>query len=480
MHAALEGIGRWRADAVEENADALLSADRQRQLVGRNRKRRGSVRPNVWRRGRSGDERLGARRARAATFIAPTPRKKSRMASLFFASLSAIARLASPRLPVPRLPSAVARNSRLLSPPQTNNNPNFSPQRGRALVDAVKAAAPIAEVVEAGGVDVMRLGSTTKARCPFHGGGTERTPSMALNEEAGTYYCFACGASGDQLSFMQEHEGLSFREAVEVLAERYDVPLTADFGRGGGGGGAASKADDKRSRALRAHQLAAEFYSSRLRTAPTPRRAPRCCAGGTARARARSPTASASATRRRRRICRRADRAPARRRPHRRRARRRRALAAAVRPKGRADRRPLRRPADDPDLGPQGRGRRLWRAHPRRRRRRLRRLVRGGQVHQLGRVARLQEARDAVRRPPRARRRARRRRGRRRRGATSTRSPSTPPASPTPSPASAPRSRRRSCWRRRRSRRRGSASCSTSTATRRAPTPSPASPHRTC
>ena len=66
---------------------------------------------------------------------------------------------------------------------------------------------------------------------------------------------------------MQEHEGLSFREAVEVLAERYDVPLTADFGRGGGGGGAASKADDERSRALLAHQLAAEFYSSRLRTA---------------------------------------------------------------------------------------------------------------------------------------------------------------------------------------------------------------------
>ena len=129
------------------------------------------------------------------------------MASLFFASLSAIARLASPRLPVPRLPSAVARNSRLLCATATNNNPNFSPQRGRALVDAVKAAAPIAEVVEAGGVDVMRLGSTTKARCPFHGGGTERTPSMALNEEAGTYYCFACGASGDQLSFMQEHEG---------------------------------------------------------------------------------------------------------------------------------------------------------------------------------------------------------------------------------------------------------------------------------
>ena len=189
------------------------------------------------------------------------------MASLFFASLSAIARLASPRLPVPRLPSAVARNSRLLCAATTNNNPNFSPQRGRALVDAVKAAAPIAEVVSEHGVDVMRLGSTTKARCPFHGGGTERTPSMALNEEAGTYYCFACGASGDQLSFMQEHEGLSFREAVEVLAERYDVPLTADFGRGGGGGGAASKADDKRSRALLAHQLAAEFYSSRLRTA---------------------------------------------------------------------------------------------------------------------------------------------------------------------------------------------------------------------
>ena len=119
---------------------------------------------------------------------------------------------------------------------------------------------------------------------------------MALNEEAGTYYCFACGASGDQLSFMQEHEGLSFREAVEVLAERYDVPLTADFGRGGGGGGGVEGGRQALARAARA-----PARRRVLQLAAAPADAAPCATllrGRYGARAARSPTASASATRR--------------------------------------------------------------------------------------------------------------------------------------------------------------------------------------
>ena len=145
---------------------------------------------------------------------------------------------------------------------------------------------------------------------------------------------------------------MSFREAVELLAERYDVLLRSTWPRRRRRG---PGADDKRSRALLAHQLAAEFYQSRLRTADA---AP-CATLLRGRYGARSALANRFA------LARRAARAaeltrPARCRPHGRRARRR-YLAAAVRPKGRAGRRPLRRPSDDPDMGPQGRGRRLWR-----------------------------------------------------------------------------------------------------------------------
>lgn len=54
-----------------------------------------------------------------------------------------------------------------------------------------------------------------KGCCPFH---NEKTPSFTLNNQKGFYYCFGCGAKGDAISFLQEHDNLSFMEAVEQLA----------------------------------------------------------------------------------------------------------------------------------------------------------------------------------------------------------------------------------------------------------------------
>jgi len=51
--------------------------------------------------------------------------------------------------------------------------------------------------------------------CPFHKAGTEKTAS--LNTKNNFYYCFACGATGDTIKFLQETRGLGFREAVESL-----------------------------------------------------------------------------------------------------------------------------------------------------------------------------------------------------------------------------------------------------------------------
>jgi DNA primase len=59
--------------------------------------------------------------------------------------------------------------------------------------------------------------------CPFH---DERTPSFSVDPSAGLYYCFGCQAGGDIFTFLQEKEGLEFKEAVELLAERYGVELS--------------------------------------------------------------------------------------------------------------------------------------------------------------------------------------------------------------------------------------------------------------
>ncbi|HWH12448.1 MAG TPA: DNA primase [Solirubrobacteraceae bacterium] len=85
-------------------------------------------------------------------------------------------------------------------------------------------------------VDMVDLiGSRTELRragverftglCPFH---DERTPSFSVSPIKKAYYCFGCGAAGDPISFVRELDGLDFREALEFLADRYNVALETE------------------------------------------------------------------------------------------------------------------------------------------------------------------------------------------------------------------------------------------------------------
>ncbi|KAL1530248.1 hypothetical protein AB1Y20_001163 [Prymnesium parvum] len=86
-----------------------------------------------------------------------------------------------------------------------------------ALAD-LKAKVDLRTVARASGLSLDERGF---AYCPFHGEGKERTPSLKV--DINKYHCFACDESGDVIKFVQEQEGLSFREAVEKLSEEYGV-----------------------------------------------------------------------------------------------------------------------------------------------------------------------------------------------------------------------------------------------------------------
>ena len=58
--------------------------------------------------------------------------------------------------------------------------------------------------------------------CPFH---DERTPSFGIDPVQKVYHCFGCQASGDLFTFVQETEGVDFKGALELLAERSGVEL---------------------------------------------------------------------------------------------------------------------------------------------------------------------------------------------------------------------------------------------------------------
>ena len=74
-------------------------------------------------------------------------------------------------------------------------------------------------------VPLKRAGVAWKGLCPFH---DEKTPSFTVNKASKHYHCFGCGAHGDSVAFLMEHERLEFKQALEFLSERFGVPLELD------------------------------------------------------------------------------------------------------------------------------------------------------------------------------------------------------------------------------------------------------------
>ncbi|WP_260923530.1 DNA primase [Novosphingobium sp. 9] len=72
-------------------------------------------------------------------------------------------------------------------------------------------------------VRLQKAGREHRACCPFH---NENSPSFYVNDEKGFYHCFGCGAHGDAIRWMTDHQGLAFMDAVKELAGEagMDVP----------------------------------------------------------------------------------------------------------------------------------------------------------------------------------------------------------------------------------------------------------------
>lgn len=96
----------------------------------------------------------------------------------------------------------------------------------KSSIDRLLQTIDIVEVISSY-VDLRKSGSNYMACCPFH---EERSASFSVNQIKGFYHCFGCGASGDSIKFVMEFEKLSFVEALEKLAHRFNVALEHDKG----------------------------------------------------------------------------------------------------------------------------------------------------------------------------------------------------------------------------------------------------------
>lgn len=96
---------------------------------------------------------------------------------------------------------------------------NASPMS--STTEKIKERLSIEEVVGTY-LKLERSGKNLRAKCPFH---NEKTPSFFVSPDRGTYYCFGCSAKGDIFTFIEEYEGLDFRGALKLLADRAGVEI---------------------------------------------------------------------------------------------------------------------------------------------------------------------------------------------------------------------------------------------------------------
>ncbi len=125
----------------------------------------------------------------------------------------------------------------------------------REVIDEIRIGNDIVDVI-GDYVKLNKRGSSYVGLCPFH---KEKTPSFNVNSENQFYHCFGCGASGNVISFVMEHEGYSFVDAIKFLADRinYDMPeisYSEEY----------NKKREIKQKLYEVHKVAARFYYDSL------------------------------------------------------------------------------------------------------------------------------------------------------------------------------------------------------------------------
>ena len=125
-------------------------------------------------------------------------------------------------------------------------------------IEKVRATADLYDIVSA---TVSLKPSGTGAYvglCPFH---DEKTPSFSVRPALGVWHCFGCGLGGDVFCYVEHQENVDFRDAVELLADKYHIELHYDQSNA-----KKEHTGSKRARLLEANEAAQEFFVSQLMT----------------------------------------------------------------------------------------------------------------------------------------------------------------------------------------------------------------------
>ncbi len=123
------------------------------------------------------------------------------------------------------------------------------------FIEQVKDQADIVDIIRQY-VPLKKSGTRFLGLCPFH---HDRSPSLNVTPQMGIYKCFACGAGGDVLRFVQDYEKIDFIDALKSVAERSGLSLPEDLGKGESSG-----EREKSSLILKANSVAGAYYRKQL------------------------------------------------------------------------------------------------------------------------------------------------------------------------------------------------------------------------
>ena len=120
-------------------------------------------------------------------------------------------------------------------------------------IEKTRQAADIVEVVSSY-VDLKQRGRNFLGLCPFH---SDTKPSLTVSPEKQIYKCFSCNAGGNAFQFVMEMESIEFPDAVQKLADSFNITLEIT-------GGDSKKFKDLKSQLLEIHELASSYYEENL------------------------------------------------------------------------------------------------------------------------------------------------------------------------------------------------------------------------
>ncbi|MBM7062240.1 DNA primase [Pseudomonas sp. UL073] len=130
----------------------------------------------------------------------------------------------------------------------------------QSFIDDLLNRTDIVDVVSSR-IQLKKAGKNYSACCPFH---KEKTPSFTVSPDKQFYYCFGCGAGGNALGFVMDHDNLDFVQAVEDLAKAAGMEVQREDG---GRGHTPRQPTDSPLYALLT--AAADYYRQALKSHPT-------------------------------------------------------------------------------------------------------------------------------------------------------------------------------------------------------------------